>query len=111
MQSHVHRALQRYNWKRRQDILWRYASIIFQPAVSHYVNTLMLQLADPLCSTIMNYCRDGWPERHKAEPPLKPYWKVQGDLTIHDNLLLFQKRIVVLCTCITPPRNSSETLF
>ena len=53
------------------------------------------QLADPLCSTIMSNCRDGWPERHKVEPPLKPYWKVQGELTIHDNLLLFQKRIVV----------------
>ena len=53
------------------------------------------QLADPVCTAIMEYCRNGWPERHKIEPSLKPYWKVQGEPTIHYSLLLFQKRIVV----------------
>ena len=32
---------------------------------------------------------------NKIEPVLKPYWKVQGDLSVHNDLLLFQKRIVV----------------
>ena len=53
------------------------------------------QLADPVCTVIMEYCQNGWPERHKIEPSLKPYWKVQKELTIHDSLQLFQKRIVV----------------
>ena len=53
------------------------------------------QAADPVCSAVMKLCLDGWPERHKIEPALKPYWKVQGELSVHNNLLLFQKRIVV----------------
>ena len=53
------------------------------------------QLADPVCSAVMKHCLDGWPERHKIEPVLKPYWKVLGDLSVHNDLLLFQKRIVV----------------
>ena len=53
------------------------------------------QAADPVCSAVMMLCLDGWPERHKIEPALKPYWKVQGELSVHNNLLLFQKRIVV----------------
>ena len=53
------------------------------------------QLADPVCSAVMKHCLDGWPERHKIEPVLKPYWKVQGDLSVHNDLLLFQKCIVV----------------
>ena len=40
-------------------------------------------------------CLDGWPERHAIEPALKPYWKVQGELSVHNNLLLFQNCIVV----------------
>ena len=43
----------------------------------------------------MKLCLDGWPERHKIEPALKLYWKVQGELSVHNNLLLFQKCIVV----------------
>eukprot|EP00731_Ephydatia_muelleri_P015747 Em0009g171a len=43
----------------------------------------------------MKHCLDGWPERHTIEPALKPYWKVQGELSVHNNLFLFQKRIVV----------------
>ena len=53
------------------------------------------QAADPVCSAVMKHCLDGWPERHAIEPALKPYWKVQGELSVHNNLLLFQKRIVV----------------
>ena len=47
------------------------------------------------CSAVMKHCLDGWPERHTIEPALKPYWKVQGELSVHNNLFLFQKRIVV----------------
>ena len=53
------------------------------------------QLEDPVCSAVMKHCLDGWPERHKIEPVLKPYWKGQGDLSVHNDLLLFQKCIVV----------------
>ena len=53
------------------------------------------QEADPVCSAVMKHCLDGWPERHEIELALKPHWKVQGELSVQNNLLLFQKRIVV----------------
>jgi transposase InsO family protein len=53
------------------------------------------QASDPACSKILQYCQQGWPDKNKIEPHLKPYWKVQGELTISNNLLLYGRRIVV----------------
>ena len=53
------------------------------------------QSVDPVCSSVMKYCRSEWPDRHYVEPALKPYWKVRGELTIHMDLLLYGRRIVV----------------
>ena len=39
---------------------------------------------------------EGWPEKGKVQPYLKPYWNAQGELTVDGNdLLLYSKRIVV----------------
>ncbi len=43
----------------------------------------------------IEYCRAGWPRREGIDPTLQPYWKVRGSLTICDNLLLYNGRIVV----------------
>ena len=40
-------------------------------------------------------CSQGWPDRSSLPDIVKPYWKYQGDLSVHDNLLLFQNRIVI----------------
>ena len=61
-------------------------------------------VADPVYSAVMKHCLGGWPERHAIEPALKPYWKVQGELSVQNNLLLFQKHIVV------PQSLQNETL-
>ena len=53
------------------------------------------QIADHVCSTIINYCQHGWPEKKYIDSFLRPYWSSQGELTVHDNLLLYQNRIVV----------------
>ena len=54
------------------------------------------QAADPICSTVINYCKRGWPENTHVETEVKPYWKVRGELTVYDdNLLLYNQRIVV----------------
>jgi hypothetical protein len=53
------------------------------------------QAADPICSTVMYYCRNGWPSKQDIDAEIAPYWKVQGNLTICDSLLLYQRRIVV----------------
>ena len=46
------------------------------------------QAVDPICSTVSTYCKSEWPDKHKIELALKPFWKVRGELTVHDNLLL-----------------------
>ena len=49
----------------------------------------------PICAKVIQYVQQGWPDKHKIEPVLKHYWKVQGDLVVHKNFLLYRKRIVV----------------
>ena len=54
-----------------------------------------VQQDDPICAKVIQYVQQGWPDKHKIEPVVKHYWKVQGDLVVHKNLLLYGKRIVV----------------
>ena len=41
------------------------------------------------------YCQNGWPGKHDIEPMIKPYWESRCSLTMCNNLLLFNDRIVV----------------
>jgi len=53
------------------------------------------QAKDHICSSVIKCCRNGWPEKY-IEADIKPYWKARGELTVDkDNLLLYNKRIVV----------------
>ena len=66
------------------------------PASHHQLSEyIKAQAQDAVCSQIMRYCTEGWPDKHKILPVLKPYWKLQGELTVHNNLLLFRTQIVV----------------
>jgi tRNA nucleotidyltransferase/poly(A) polymerase len=42
---------------------------------------------DEICRNLISYCRDGWPEKSKLHEKLRPYWTMQGEFTVHDNLL------------------------
>ena len=53
------------------------------------------QSCDAICSTLQKYCTSGWPDRRHLPSNIKPYWKYQGELTIVDNMLLCNHRIVV----------------
>lgn len=53
------------------------------------------QAQDAVCARVQKYCLTGWPEKHLVEPDLLPYWKVRGCLTLHNDLLLYNRRIVV----------------
>ena len=53
------------------------------------------QATDPTCSTLLTYCREGWPQRNTLKGDLVPYWSAKSELTIHDRLLLFRDRIVI----------------
>ena len=65
-------------------------------ASSTRVNPYCLaQEEDTSCNTLISYCRNGWPDKYTLSMYLQPYWKFQGDLSLADNLLLYQNRIVV----------------
>ena len=47
------------------------------------------------CLKVMEFCRSGWPNRHSIPAAVKAYWKARISLSIHNNLLLFNSRVVV----------------
>ena len=53
------------------------------------------QSTDPVCSLVINYCRNGWPAKQDVDGIIKPYWEVQGELTVGNSLLLYGSCIVV----------------
>ena len=54
------------------------------------------QADDPICSSVITHCQQGWKNRKNIEPDLRPYWKVRSELTVdREGLLLRGKRIVV----------------
>ena len=63
------------------------------------------QLADSTCAAVRTYCTTGWPRRQMLTNNLLPYWKVRGELSLYENLLLYGSRIVVLA------KLQKETLY
>ena len=56
------------------------------PASSQRTDQLKeAQASDPVCSTLISYCENGWPEKHSVSSQLKPYWKWRGQLTTCNN--------------------------
>ena len=62
------------------------------------------QQSDQTCSTLMQYCRSGWPDECSVDPVIRPYWEARGELTMGEGLLLCGGRIVV------PEAMQAETL-
>ena len=50
---------------------------------------------DEICKEVKKYCKDQWPDKDHVTPAVKPYWSVQGELTIVDGLLLKGTRLVI----------------
>jgi len=53
------------------------------------------QLEDKTLQNILNFCEQGWPTKNSLCNDLKPYWSVNDELTIHNNLSLHGNRIVI----------------
>ena len=53
------------------------------------------QKTDPTCSTLRQYCRNGWPNKEAVTSEIKPYWQERGNLTIGEDLLLHGSCVVV----------------
>jgi hypothetical protein len=52
------------------------------------------QKADEECSLIHKYCVNGWPTYRPLQPLMRPYWEAQSHLTVVDDLLLYDDRIL-----------------
>ena len=48
-----------------------------------------------LCHKVMDYCHTQWPQKSPTDPLLGLYWKVRDSLSIHNDLLMYNLRIVV----------------
>ena len=83
------------NLQEEADLLMA-ISVEYLPASSQRIDQLKrAQASDLVCCTLISYCENGWPEKHSVSSQLKPYWKWRGQLTTHNNLLLYGTRIVI----------------
>ena len=77
--------------------------VAYLPSSKEWLETYRkAQKSDSTCSLLKKYCCEGWLEQ--VHEMAKPYLQVQGDLTIGEDLLLRDGRIVV------PPPLREETL-
>ena len=53
------------------------------------------QKNDPICSTVIQYTRSGWPASHAIKGVLKKYWGEKEKLSVADDLLLYGTRVVI----------------
>ena len=66
------------------------------PASDTYLTELRQQLStDSVCSQVMKYCTEGWPERNRLDAMVRPYWADRAVLSTHDGLLLKGTRLVI----------------
>ena len=62
-----------YNLQEEADLLME-ISIQHLPASSQRIDELTkAQATDPICSTLISYCENGWPDKHLLRTELKPY--------------------------------------
>ena len=54
------------------------------------------QQKDSTCSQLITFCKQGWPSKSQITGDLSQYWRVRGELSLHDDLLLRGQRILVL---------------
>ena len=53
---------------------------------------------DEVCKTIKQYCFQNWSERHLLPSAIRPYWTDRAHLTVVQNVLLKDTRIVIPST-------------
>nr|XP_054749950.1 uncharacterized protein K02A2.6-like [Lytechinus pictus] len=53
------------------------------------------QKADEVCAKVRDYCIKGWPEYMPHNPILKNYFEQRGHLSVVDDLLVYDERLVI----------------
>ena len=51
--------------------------------------------SDAVCSSLLTFCKEGWPEKSALDETLQPYWSERGDFTVQNGLLLKGVRLVI----------------
>ena len=67
---------------------------LFPGSNDHLEEYCKAQHADATCSKLIAFCRNGWPDKSKVIGDLSRYWRAIGELTVNDNLLLYDTRVV-----------------
>ena len=66
------------------------------PATPNHLKALSIaQSEDKFLQQVKMYCKEGWPDRQRFEDKLKPFWFVQNEFSVNNDLLLHGSRIVV----------------
>ena len=66
------------------------------PATPNRLKALTIaQSEDQTLQHVVQYCKEGWPGKQTLDDKLKPFWLVQSEFSVHDNLLLRGSRIVI----------------
>ena len=50
---------------------------------------------DKVCKQVKKYCSEHWPDKSQIEHDIKPYYQVNGELTVVHGLLMHGTRIVI----------------
>lgn len=53
------------------------------------------QQKDAICTQVIAYCKEGWPPIMPSQPLLRPYWENKHHLTMHDDILMYDNRLVI----------------
>ena len=69
----------------------------FQRRMSETMDSLegTLCIMDDICQLLIQYCRNGWPDKSTIKGPLKLYWPVAAELTVQNGLLMRGCRTVI----------------
>uniref|UniRef100_A0A3B1IFN4 Gypsy retrotransposon integrase-like protein 1 n=1 Tax=Astyanax mexicanus TaxID=7994 RepID=A0A3B1IFN4_ASTMX len=66
------------------------------PSSEAYMSELRKQLcADSICSEVMRYCAEGWPDCSRLDSLVRPNWAERAVLSTHNGLLLRGTRLVI----------------
>ena len=54
-----------------------------------------MQEEDEVCKQIRQYCLGGWPDKHRIQSSIKPYWSERAEITINQRVILKSMRILI----------------
>lgn len=102
------RAQEPKSWNDLHDEVECYvnAVLVTLPASDQRLDEIRSELKnDDTLKTVMQYVQNGWPEeKRRVHGPIAKYWSERGNISLHDDLLLRGRRIII------PPRLRADVV-